>query len=324
MKRGGRGPVFFFRAAAVFLLFCLSFYSGGCRVEQKEGGEARGPAAPVVVRDDSGALLEFTGFPKRIVSLAPSNTEILFALGLENRVVGVTTYCDYPPAARRKTKVGDLQANIEQIVALKPDLVLAKWTLNKDAVIKLRKLKIPVLCVEPESMEGVYRAILMVAQVTGTEDAGRRIVERMKSKINEVQRKLAGLTASQRPKVFIEVGDDPLFTAGSGTFIDELVRLAGGINIAGDLQGYQMYSSEAVVEKNPDIILAPDSYYVDVGRVLKKRPGWEQIKAVKNNRIISQLDPNLINRPGPRAAEAVEAIAKAFYPEIFPEKARDE
>ncbi len=316
--RGSRRFTLLLGLTIVFSVFALS----GCN-PPKEKGEVNVPHALITVRDDSGAVLKFSDFPRRIVSLAPSNTEILFALGLEDRIVGVTSYCDYPPEAKQKTKVGDLQANIEQIVALKPDLVVTKWTLNKEAVNKLRKLKIPVLCVEPESIEGIYRSISMIAQVTGTENRGKDIVQEMKTKIDNIQSKLAGLPASQRLKVFVEVGDDPLFTAGSQTFIDEIVELAGGINVAGDIQGYQMYSSETVVQKNPDVILAPDSYYINVQQIIKKRPGWEEIKAVRNNRIIYQLDPNLINRPGPRSADAVEAIARALYPEIFPEKSRD-
>ncbi|MDN5366124.1 MAG: cobalamin transport system substrate-binding protein, partial [Thermacetogenium sp.] len=255
--------------------------------------------------------------PQRIISLAPNNTEILFALGVGERVVGVTTYCDYPEEAKEKARIGDLQGNSEEIVALQPDLVVAKWTLNKNMVDKLRKLNIPVLCVEPESIEGVYRAIEMIALVTGTEEVGEKIIADMKKEIAEVQEKIAGIPEEQRVRVFIEVGTDPLFTAGNKTFVDELVRLAGGINVASEIDGYQMYSSESVIEKNPDVILAPDSYYVDVEQVINERPGWDQIKAVREGRVITKIDPNLINRPGPRSAQAVKLIAEAFYPDLF-------
>ncbi|HHW41355.1 MAG TPA: cobalamin-binding protein [Syntrophomonadaceae bacterium] len=289
----------------------------GCGKKQGNGESRPVSTSSVAIKDDSGVEVTIKGVPGRIVSLTPSNTEILFALGLGDRVVGVTTYCDYPPEAKKKPKIGDLQANVEKIVSLKPDLVVAKWTMNKDAVASLRKLNVPVLCVEPESIEGVYRAIRLIAKATGTSEAGEKIVAGMKARLEQVKQKVSAIPPSKRLRVFIEVGDDPLYTAGSRTFIDELVNLAGGVNIAADIKGYQMYSIESVVEKNPDVILAPDSYYIDVEKIIQKRPGWSSIKAVQNGRIINKLDPNLINRPGPRSAQAVEAIARALYPELF-------
>lgn len=304
--------------AAVFAVGCVLVLFGGCREKGSSGeGDVAAPAGKIVVRDDSGYELILDKPPQRIISLAPNNTEILFALGVGERVVGVTTYCDYPEEAKEKARIGDLQGNSEEIVALQPDLVVAKWTLNKNMVDKLRKLNIPVLCVEPESIEGVYRAIEMIALVTRTEEVGEKIIADMKKEIAEVQEKIAGIPEEQRVRVFIEVGTDPLFTAGNKTFVDELVRLAGGINVASEIDGYQMYSSESVIEKNPDVILAPDSYYVDVEQVINERPGWDQIKAVREGRVITKIDPNLINRPGPRSAQAVKLIAEAFYPDLF-------
>lgn len=303
-----------FITTLMIILLAVSLLLAGCRSGGKTGDQ---DSAENTIKDDSGVLVSFRQNPQRIISLAPNNTEILFALGLGDRVVGVTTYCNYPPEAGQKPKVGDLQGNLEQVVAMKPDLVVAKWSLNKDAVANLRKLNIPVLCVEPESIDGVYRAIRMVAQATGTGEVGEKIVSEMKSGLDRVQGRLAQVPPSQRSKVFIEIGDQPLYTTGAQTFVDEVVRLGGGLNIAADIQGYQMYGMETVVEKNPDVILALDSYYVDVDKVIKKRPGWEGIKAVREGRIIGQLDLDMINRPGPRSAEAVEKIAQALYPEIF-------
>jgi len=309
------------RRTVLILIFAVVTASvllvAGCQQKRGDGGSRPVSATAVTIRDDSGVELTIKGVPRRIVSLTPSNTEILFALGLGDRVVGVTTYCDYPPEAKNKPKIGDLQANVEKIVSLKPDLVVAKWTMNKDAVASLRKLNVPVLCVEPESIEGVYRAIRLIAKATGTSETGEKIVAGMKAQLEQVKKKVATIPPSKRLRVFIEVGDDPLYTAGSLTFIDELLNLAGGVNIAGDIKGYQMYSMESVVEKNPDVILAPDSYYIDVEKIIQKRPGWSSIKAVRDGRIINNLDPNMINRPGPRSAQAVKAIAGALYPELF-------
>ncbi len=300
----------------LLLLFAFIFIFSGC--QQEEGSDpAEEVKGEIVVTDDAGNQLKFDQYPERIISLTPSNTEILFALDQGERVVGVTTYCDYPEETEQKARIGDLQGNIEEIVALEPDLVIAKAVLNDNIVGKLKEMEIPVLCVDPESIEGVYKSIEITAKVTGTESKGEQLISGMKEKIAAVQEKIAEIPETKRPKVFIEVGNDPLYTAGGDSFVDELVGLAGGINIASDLTGYQMYSLETVVQYNPDVILAADSYYVDVKAEVKKRAGWDTIKAVQDDNIIIGMDTNLVNRAGPRSATAVEMIAKAFYPDLF-------
>lgn len=270
----------------------------------------------ITLRDDSGYLLTLTKTPKTIISLTPGNTEILFALGLADRVIGVTTYCNYPPEAEKKPKVGDLTPSVEKIVELGPDLVVAKGSLNGNVIDDLRKMQVPVLCVEPESIDGVFRAIRMIATATGVEAKGEKLISEIQLKIAAVQDKLKSLDPEKRVNVFVEVAADPLYTAGKKTYIDELVTLAGGINIADDIEGYQLYSSETVVEKNPEAILAVDSYYVNKN-VIKNRPGWNKIKAVQTERILYELDSDLLNRPGPRVGLAVEKTAQALYPDLF-------
>lgn len=297
----------------MLLLVSLLLFSG---CQQQNTAVTDSQTTAITVTDDSGAELTLENNPERIVSLTPSNTEILFALGLGDRVVGVTTYCDYPEEVNEKTKIGDLQGNVEEIVALEPDLVVSKAILNDDVVSKLRNLNIPVLCVNPESLDGVYRAIELISKVTGTESSGDKLSSEMKERIEAVEQKVASIPEAERLKVFIEVGNEPLYTAGTKTSVDELLSLAGGINIAGDVEGYQMYSLESVVKNNPDAILALDSYYVDVEAEIKKRSGWDTIKAVQEDNLIIDLD-NLLNRPGPRSADAVETIAKELYPDLF-------
>jgi iron complex transport system substrate-binding protein len=296
------------------LILSAALLFGGCR-QQNSGNPEK--ETEIAVTDDSGVEVRLDKYPERIISLTPSNTEILFALGLGERVVGVTTYCDYPEEAKQKKRIGDLQGNVEEIVALKPDLIVAKSVLNDDVVSKLRKLDVPVLCVDPESIDGVYRAIELIAKLTGTSDNGDKIINGMKEKIAAVEKKVAGITQEKRLKVFVEVGYEPLYTAGDKTYVDELVSLAGGINIAKNIEGYQMYSLEDVVKSNPDVILAADNYYIDIDKEIKKRAGWDAIEAVQKGNLISDFDTNLVNRPGPRSAEAVELIAEALYPDLF-------
>jgi iron complex transport system substrate-binding protein len=300
---------------AILLLLIFVLLLSGCQQQNTAGSDMT--TGEIVVTDDSGTQLKLDKYPERIISLTPNNTEILFALGLGERVVGVTTYCDYPEEVSQKARIGDLQGNVEEIVALEPDLVVAKAVLNEDIVSKLRKLDVPVLCVDPESIDGVYRSIELIAKVTGTDSNGDKIISEMKAKISDVQQKVAEIPEEERLKVFIEVGNDPLYTAGGDTYVDELVRLAGGINIASDITGYQMYSLETVVKCNPDAILAADSYYVDVKAEINKRPGWDTVKAVQKGHIITDIDTNLVNRAGPRSAIAVETVAKALYPDLF-------
>jgi iron complex transport system substrate-binding protein len=300
---------------AILLLLIFVLLLSGCQQQNTAGSDMT--TGEIVVTDDSGTQLKLDKYPERIISLTPNNTEILFALGLGERVVGVTTYCDYPEEVSQKARIGDLQGNVEEIVALEPDLVVAKAVLNEDIVSKLRKLDVPVLCVDPESIDGVYRSIELIAKVTGTDSNGDKIISEMKAKISDVQQKVAEIPEEERLKVFIEVGNDPLYTAGGDTYVDELVRLAGGINIASDITGYQMYSLETVVKCNPDAILAADSYYVDVKAEINKRPGWDTVKAVQKGHIITDIDTNLVNRAGPRSAMAVETVAKALYPDLF-------
>jgi iron complex transport system substrate-binding protein len=300
---------------AILLLLIFVLLLSGCQQQNTAGSDMT--TGEIVVTDDSGTQLKLDKYPERIISLTPNNTEILFALGLGERVVGVTTYCDYPEEVSQKARIGDLQGNVEEIVALEPDLVVAKAVLNEDIVSKLRKLDVPVLCVDPESIDGVYRSIELIAKVTGTESKGDNLISEMKANISAVQQKVAEIPEEERLKVFIEVGNDPLYTAGGDTYVDELVRLAGGINIASDITGYQMYSLETVVKCNPDAILAADSYYVDVKAEINKRPGWDTVKAVQKGHIITDIDTNLVNRAGPRSAIAVETVAKALYPDLF-------
>lgn len=180
----------------VLLLFVSLLLFSGCQQQNTDATDNQ--TTEITVTDDSGAELTLENNPERIVSLTPSNTEILFALGLGERVVGVTTYCDYPEEAKEKPKLGDLEGNVEEIVAMKADLVVAKVILNDNIVSKLRDLDIPVLCVDPESLDGVYRAIELISKVTGTESRGDELTSEMKEKIAAVEEKVASIPEAER------------------------------------------------------------------------------------------------------------------------------
>ena len=268
------------------------------------------------ISDDAGRQVQIKGQPKRIVSMAPSNAEILFALGLGDRVVGVSNYDDYPPEATTKEKVGDaLNPNYEKIAALKPDLVLAVGTAQSEIVKKLEGYNINVIVLNAQKVRDALNDIALVGRVTGTSTKATEITAAMSKKLDEVQAKVAGVPADKRPTVFWAL-DASLYTVGPGSFIDDLITLAGGKNIAADTkQAYPQFSQEALIARNPDVIIIP---LIDptLANQLKTMKGWDKLKAVKEGRVYT-IDPNIVSRPGPRIATGVETVAKLLHPELF-------
>ncbi|MBS3977451.1 MAG: ABC transporter substrate-binding protein [Syntrophomonadaceae bacterium] len=261
------------------------------------------------ITDDSKATVTLTARPERIVSLSPSLTEILFALGLGDRVVGVTSWDDYPPEVKQKPVVGDLKAGAEAVLAQNPHLVLASG-LNMATVDTLRQTKVPVLVFDPQSMEDIFHTIIRIAQATGVEQKGQDLTGKMQRELTQIT---ASLPGTDRVTVFIEVGWDPLFTAGNATFLHDITTLAGGQNIAGDVTGWVQYSTEDVIAKNPAVIITTTGHGTDPVSTIKKRPGWDRITAIQNGRVVV-LDPNLVYRPGPRSVELVRELARNLYP----------
>lgn len=276
---------------------------------------------PIVVTDSLGHELTLPATPERIVSLAPSNTEILFAVGAGDNVVGVTEYCDYPEEVQAIEKIGGFSAktiSVEKVVALEPDLVVAGDESHRPVREALEQVNIPVLSMSADTLEDVHANILLVGHVTGHETQAEQVVEDMKNRVQAVRETVAPIPEEERLTVFWEVFDEPLMTAGPATFNSQMIELAGGISIFGDLEGdYPQINAEEVIARNPDIIMSSDTHGEKLTQEqVADRPGWEQIDAVKNNRI-HLIDGNIVSRPGPRLADAVEAIAAALYPERF-------
>jgi len=266
---------------------------------------------PLTLKDSMGNEVTIPKEPKRIVSLIPSNTEILFALGLGDKVVGVTTNDNYPAEVKKLPKVGDFQINVEKVVAQKPDLVVAQSGNDPATIDQLKKLKFPVLVLDAKSINDVYKSIDLVSQATNRTQEGDRLIAQMEKKKQDISAKVANISKEKRVKVWVEL-DSNLFSVGGDTFMNELVTLAGGENVAKGLKGWPQVSSEQVVKWNPDVILS--TYGGD--KEILARKGWESVSAVKNKRVYS-LHPDLTNRPGPRVIQGVEEIAKRLYPEQF-------
>jgi iron complex transport system substrate-binding protein len=275
----------------------------------------------MTITDGTGREVTLEAAPESIISLSPSNTEILFAVGAGNSVVGVTKYCDFPAEAQGLPKVGGFSADsisIETIVSLQPDLVLANGSGQESVITALEQASIKVIAVNATSFEDVYANIEMVGKITGHETEAIAVVDGMKARVAAVAEKIASVPQEDRPTVFWEVWDEPLMTAGPGTFIGQMIEKAGGINIFGNLsEDYPQVSAEEIITRNPAVILGPDSHGDKlIAEQLAARPGWDQIDAVKNNKIFL-IDGNTSSRPGPRLVDALEAIAKALYPDLF-------
>ncbi len=274
---------------------------------------------PFQVTDQVGRVVTIEDIPQSIVSLSPSNTEMLFALGLGDRVTGVTEFCNYPAEALEKPKVGGFNTpSIERIVEIEPDLVLAS-TIHEQEVPFLEELGLTVLVVESSNLHELYSTLSLIAEVAGDPLAGEELIAKMTERISAVETALSVVSPEEKIKVYYEVYSDPLMSAGSEALINEIIALAGGINIFGDVEEkYPTISAEVVAERQPQIIIFPD-YHGSADIVfdeMASRPGWENIPAVLDNRIYAITDDSFV-RPGPRVVEAVEEAARLFYPDLF-------
>ena len=282
--------------------------------------QATPTTAPITLSDGLGREVKLAAPAQKIISLAPSNTEILFAIGAGSQVVGRDNLSDYPEAAKAATDIGSAfeALNTELIVSLQPDLVLAAEINTADQVKALEDLGLTVYYLKnPTTLEELYTNLEIVAQLTGHEVDAAQLIEDLKARVAAVDEKIA--TATEKPTAFYELdATDPAkpYTVGKGTFITLLIERAGGQNIAGDLDGYPQLSLEQVVAADPDFIILGDSAYGITPESVATRPGWDGLSAVTNNQVFP-FDDNLVSRPGPRLVEGLEALAKLLHPELF-------
>ena len=284
------------------------------------GSQAAPTESPLTFTDGLGREISLNGTAQRVISLAPSNTEILFAIGAGSQVVGRDQLSDYPEEAKAVTDIGSSfeALNTELIVSLKPDLVLAAEINTPEQVKQLEDLGLTVYYLKnPLTLEGMYGNLEIVAQLTGHESETATLIESLKARVAAVDEKIAPLSA--RPSVFYEFdATDPAkpFTAGKGTFIDQLIARAGGHNIASDIADYPQMSLEQVVAADPAFIILGDARYGVTPESIAQRPGWENLSAVKNGQVFPFND-DLVSRPGPRLVDALEELAKLMRPGLF-------
>ena len=267
------------------------------------------------VVDDFDRVVTLGKAPERIISLVPSNTEIIYALGLGDKVVGVTTFDDYPEEVLEVEKVGDFNGiNLERIIELEPDLVVNYGPGNAEENARLEEAGINYVGFMPESIDGVIDTINKLGKLTGKVAEAKELTDSMNAKKDEILSKIAG---TQPKRVFYEIWHEPLMAAGSGSFMDELMTLVGGDNIAKDADGeYPQFDLEQLIERNPEVYLTSEDMPEKTAESIAARPGYENIDAIINGNVYV-LNANIVSRPGPRIVEALELIAKAIHPEKF-------
>jgi iron complex transport system substrate-binding protein len=303
-----------------FLTLLIALLLAGCATAAPASTEApSGVPSGITLIDGLGRRVTLPGPAQRIVSLAPSNTEILFAIGAGAKVVGRDEFSDYPAEAKAIASVGGSmgQYSTEAIVALRPDLVLAAEINSPELVKSLEDLGLTVYYLSnPKTLEEMYGNLEIAAKLAGADPA--QLVDSLKARVAAVDEKVE--SAGEKPSVFYEIdATDPgkPYTYGPGTFGDLLIQRAGGTNIGGTLQdAYPQISLEQIVVSNPDLIILGDSMSGVTPEAVKARSGWESLDAVKNDRIFI-FDDNLVSRPGPRLLDGLEQLAVLLHPELF-------
>jgi iron complex transport system substrate-binding protein len=265
---------------------------------------------PLTIIDITETAVTIPQEPQRIISIAPSNTEILFALGLEDKIVGITNYCNFPEETKNIEKIGEtFPLNLEKIVSLKPDLILA-YAGQLNEIPRLRELGLKVIVIEPLNLQETLKSIQMVATIGGIPEKGNILVENLSQRIDQIKTEVSNLEINKKPKVFIGGIYETIWTPGEGTLFNELISLAGGINIAAGFSGWAKISPEFIVKEDPDIIIIPIGA-MNPGDELKikeniyQRPGWSNLSAVKTQKIFI-VNEDLFFRPGPRIVDGLE------------------
>ena len=273
----------------------------------------------VTIVDRTRRSVTFESVPQRIISLSPSSTELLFAIGAGSTVVGATNHCNYPADALKVARVGSgimEGTSRETILALKPDLVLCKWDTHEPLMELFDRIGIQAVNIGPETLEELFDEARLLGQITGHEQEAGSLISQMTERRDGLMKRVASLSPNQQRTVFYEVWDDPLMTAGPKSFIGELLRMGKMKNVFEDTDAsYPCISSEVVVDRNPDVILTPTNHLkqVEFERVAS-RPGWANIRAITDKRVFI-INGDEVSRCGPRMLNALEQMIDAVYPE---------
>jgi iron complex transport system substrate-binding protein len=274
-------------------------------------------ASPLKFIDEVGRQVAFPFPPRRIISLAPNITEILFSLGLDQEIVGVSIHCNFPERAKSKVQVGSyISLDFEKIIFLKPDLIIATGAGNtRDMVERLEKIGVPTYVIFPKNFDDVLKSIHHLGQVVGQEKEAMDIIQGMKRRSQRVIELTKDLP---RPKVFLQIGEAPIVTVGKGSFADDLLHLAGGENIAGkEKEMYPRLGMEEILRRAPEVILISSmNPKAEYHKIFQEWARWKIIPAVRDGRI-RLIDSDLIDRPSPRIIDGLEEMARILHPQQF-------
>ncbi|WP_042474066.1 ABC transporter substrate-binding protein [Bacillus ndiopicus] len=305
-------------AAALLLTACGTKEETPNNTQQSTGNsEQAAQEGPYTVTDDRGIEVSFDHIPETIVSLQPSNTEILFSLGAGDKIIGATDYDNYPEEALNIERVSDsITINGERIIELNPDVVIAYTAGDSVQVEQLEAAGLKVFVIQSAaSFDDVYGDIIQLSQVMGVEEKGEKIVEEIKQQIANVQEKTAAL--DEKKKVYFEIAPAPdTWSAGKGTFQQEVLTAAGVENVFAEQESWFKVAEEDVIKINPTVILTTVNYVEDPVSEIANRPGWSNIQAIVNKEIYF-VDSDILSRPATRIGQAVELVAETVYPELF-------
>lgn len=274
-------------------------------------------SAAITVTDDTGATVTIESPPQRIVSLSPSNTEVLYALGLGDRVVGVTEYCNYPPEAVEKQKIGGYSTvSIEKVIALKPDLIVASYGNGDEVLSNLRSFGFPVVTLHPGTLAGVLADIRLVGRATGVEEDANRLAGDLERRISNVEARVG--TAGDRPAVAHVIWNDPIYVSGNATFQDELIMRAGGVNAFSHLDGWKNIGIEDFIQADPDVLIVNAGSGMgggedSVAEFFMNEPRFSRVTAIRENHVYI-VDSDMVDRAGPRIVDALELFAEDIHP----------
>jgi iron complex transport system substrate-binding protein len=279
-------------------------------------GYSRNNQFPITLIDDSGVEVVISEKPERIVSAAPSNTEIIFKLGLERKLVGRSEFCNFPEKAKDIESIGKMSPlNLEKIVSLNPDLILSYGGFQLKDIPRLRELGFKVLVVQSETLQEMIQGIQLIANACGIPEEGEQLTSLMQERIDWINF-LVMASSKQKPKVFVGSNFDTIYSPGRKTLFHELITIAGGENIVGHLQGWAKINPELVAQKEPDIIIIPSGIMnpEEISKIKKDiitHPGWSHVPAIKNNRIYA-VNEDLFYRAGPRLVDGLELLYEIF------------
>ena len=304
---------------AVIAALCTLIFAFASRPQTASPLAAASPLYREVT-DETGRIVRVPQPVNRIVSLAPSLTETVYALGLQDRLVGDTDYCDYPPDAQKKTKVGGgISPSLEVIASLHPDLVLVTKSFNRlDTVHSLETLGISSYATDPHTVDDIITSSKKLSDVLGAHDAGVTVGEEMKSRLADLQKHLAAVPPK---RVLFVVWTQPLISVGKDTFIADALRHAGAVSIVDSDQSWPQMSLEEVARLQPEFLVFADAHSETGATTLEalaSLPGWNIVEAVANRHFASISDA--VNRPAPRIVSAIEELARQLHPEAFAQK----